>query len=198
MRHEKRNEKVLFTLISAGKYKGKKLELPSLDITRSTKSILKDSFFDSVQFEILGKNFVEVFGGSGSMGLEALSRGAKDIYFIERDHKAFEVLKKNARSLDASHTHLTLGDSFEVYPNVIDSVEGESYIYFDPPFDIRDGMQGIYEKVVSLIENTPKEKVAMIAVEHMTKMDMLDTIGVYKKKKQKKFGRSTLSFYIVE
>lgn len=193
-----KSDKVLYTQVSGGKYKGKKLELPSLGTTRSTKSILKDSFFDSIQFDILEKNFVEVFGGSGSMGLEALSRGAKDVYFIEKDNKAFSVLEKNAKRLDNQHTHLTLGDSFDVYPQVVEGVEGETYFYFDPPFDIRDGMEGIYDKVISLIENTPKEKVIMIVIEHMTKMDMPEKIGSFKKKKFKKFGRSALSYYIVE
>ncbi len=192
------SEKVLFTQISGGKYKGKKLALPSLETTRSTKSILKDSFFDSIQFDIIDKNFVEVFGGSGSMGLEALSRGAKEVYFIERDPKAYSVLKKNAASINPQHTHLTLGDSFEVYPTLITQIENESYLYFDPPFDIRDGMAGIYDKVIALIENTPKEKVIMIVIEHMTKMDMPEKIGLFKKKKFKKFGRSALSYYIVE
>jgi 16S rRNA (guanine(966)-N(2))-methyltransferase RsmD len=191
-------DKVLYTQISGGKYKGKKLALPSLDTTRSTKSILKESFFDSVQFEIVDKNFIEVFGGSGSMGLEALSRGAKEVYFIERDNQAYAILKSNANSLDTLHTHLHLGDSFELYPRVVEKMQGEGYFYFDPPFDIREGMSGIYDRVIALIENTPKEKVIMIVVEHMTKMDMPERIGPFRKKKFKKFGRSALSYYIVE
>ncbi len=190
-------DKKLFIQINGGKYKGKKITLPSLDTTRSSKSILRESLFNTIQFEIVDKNFVEVFGGSGSMGLEALSRGAKDVYFIEKDHDAYGVLKKNAASLDSTHTHLTLGDSFEVYEEVIKKLEGESYFYFDPPFDIRDGMEGIYDKVLDLIEKTPKEKVIMIVIEHMTKTTMPDTIGVYKKKKFKKFGRSALTYYEV-
>ena len=188
--------KTLYTQISAGKYKGKKLELPSLDTTRSSKSILKESFFDSVQFEIIGKNFVEVFGGSGSIGLEALSRGAKEVYFIEINQEAYQVLKRNTSALDAAHTHLTFGDSFKEYPRLMSEVvEGESYIYFDPPFDIRDGMAGIYEKVIALIASTPSQKVVMIAIEHMTKMDMPEVIGDFKKNKFKKFGRSALTYY---
>ena len=62
--------KPLYTTISAGKYKGKKLELPSLESTRSTKAILKGSLFDTLQYELIDNAFVEVFGGSGSIGLE--------------------------------------------------------------------------------------------------------------------------------
>lgn len=191
-------DKKLFIQINGGKYKGKKIELPSLDTTRSSKSILRESLFNTIQFEIVGRNFVEVFGGSGSMGLEALSRGAKDVYFIEKDHKAYAVLKRNAALLDSTHTHLTLGNSFEVYHDVLSKVVGESYLYFDPPFDIRDGMEGIYDKVISLIEKTPKEKAIMIVIEHMTKLTMPDAIGDFTKQKFKKFGRSALTYYEVE
>lgn len=190
-------DKKLFIQINGGKYKGKKITLPSLETTRSSKSILRESLFNTIQFDIVDKNFVEVFGGSGSMGLEALSRGAKDVYFIEKDHNAYAVLKKNASSLDSTHTHLTLGDSFEVYDEVIKRVDGESYFYFDPPFDIRDGMEGIYDKVLNLIEKTPADKVIMIVIEHMTKNTMPESIGVYKKRKFKKFGRSSLTYYEV-
>ncbi len=188
-------DKRFYIQINGGKYKGKKIALPSLDTTRSSKSILRESLFNTLQFDIVGKNFVEVFGGAGTMGLEALSRGAKDVYFIEIDEQAYATLKSNAASLDSEHTHVHLGDSFKIYDRVLLSVEGESYLYFDPPFDIRDGMEGIYEKVLELIEKTPAEKAIMIVIEHMTKANMPEQIGIYKKVKFKKFGRSALSYY---
>ena len=55
--------------IVAGKYKNKIINLPSSDTTRSTKSIMKESLFDTLQFDVVDENFVEVFGGSGSMRL---------------------------------------------------------------------------------------------------------------------------------
>ena len=190
--------KEIYTQIAAGRYKGKKLLLPSLSTTRSTKSIVKESFFNSIQFEIDGSIFVEVFGGSGSMGLEALSRGAKEVYFIERDKKAYDVLCKNARSIDANHTHPLLGDSFEEYPKLVEKIKEKTFFYFDPPFDIRDGMEGIYERVIELIKNTPKDIVIQIIIEHATSLDMPEVIGNFKQRKFKKFGRSALSYYEVE
>jgi len=86
--------KTLTTRIIAGKYKGKTLELPPLDTTRSSKSILKESFFNVIQYDIIDTIFVEAFGGSGSVGLEALSRGASHIYFseIDKDYTMFPLL----------------------------------------------------------------------------------------------------------
>ncbi len=187
--------------ITGGTYKGKKLESASLSTTRSTKSILKGSLFDTLQFDIIDQNFIEVFGGSGSMGLEAVSRGAKKAYFIERDNHAYKVLKRNCEMIDNMRTFALKGDSFEIYPKLIEEFAQKSeqaYLYFDPPFDIREGMEDIYEKVLSLIENTPKDIVVMIIVEHATGTKMPEVIGAFRQKKSKKFGKSSLSYYIVE
>ncbi len=188
-------KKEIYTQIIGGKYKGKKLLLASLNTTRSTKSILKESYFNTVQFDIVDRIFFEVFGGSGTMGLEAISREAKKAYFIEIDKKAYKVLNTNIKSIDENRCESFLGDSFELYKDVLKKIDEPSFIYFDPPFDIRENMQDIYEKTISLIENTPKEKVELIAIEHLSSRDFPDSIGEFKKKKKKKFGKSSLSYY---
>ena len=187
--------KKIYTNIMGGKYKGKKLELAPLSSTRSTKSILKESYFNTVQFDIVGKIFFEVFGGSGTIGLEAVSRGAKEAYFIEIDKLAFKTLNKNITSIDENRCQSFLGDSFELYANVLKNINEPAFIYFDPPFDIRENMQDIYEKTLHLIENTPKEKVELIAIEHISNRDFPAIIGAFTKTKEKKFGKSKLSYY---
>jgi 16S rRNA (guanine(966)-N(2))-methyltransferase RsmD len=188
----------LYIKINAGKYKGRKLSLPSNATTRSTKSILKGSFFDSVQYEIVDKSIVEVFGGSGSIGLEGLSRGASEAYFIEINREAYKILEKNCSMIDKDSCYTYFGDSFETYPKIAQNLadaKKKAYLYFDPPFDIRDGMSDIYEKVMTLIANTPNEIVEMIVIEHMSNRDMGEQIGNFKKIKSKKFGKSMLSYY---
>ena len=157
--------KNLFTTISAGKYKGRKIELPSLSSTRSTKAILKGSVFDTLQFDIVGETFVEVFGGSGSMGLEALSRGAKHAYFIEKNSAAYSILKKNCKLIDAQATTTLQGDSFTVLPTLFSQLTSKTYFYFDPPFSIREGMDDIYTKTVDLIASIPTSLTWQIIVE---------------------------------
>jgi 16S rRNA (guanine(966)-N(2))-methyltransferase RsmD len=143
--------KELYTHISAGRYKGKKLKLAPLVTTRSTKSILKESYFNTIQFDIVDSLFFEVFGGSGTMGFEALSRGAKESYFIEIDKKAYNTLQENAKKIDERSAKIFFGDSFLLYDEILKYIEEPSFIYFDPPFDIRENMQDIYEKTISLI-----------------------------------------------
>ncbi len=185
----------LFSTIIAGKYKGKKIALPSKSITRSTKSIIRGSIFDTLQFEIIDKNFVEVFAGSGSVGLEALSRGAKKAYFIEKDKDSYNILKKNCNSIDIKKCELYFGDSFKIYHELIKKLDAKTYLYFDPPFDIRDGMKDIYEKVFSLIKNTPTNITQMIILEHISNTQIPNHIGDYKLIKTKKFGKSSLSYF---
>jgi len=187
---------VLQTVINAGKYKGKKLCLPSLESTRSTKSILKGSFFNTFQNEMYDTFFIEVFGGSGSMGLEALSRGAKHAYFIEKDKNAFEILQKNCLNIDEKATTCLKGDSFIILPELISKITCKAFFYFDPPFSIREGMDTIYDKTIHLIASLPSSCVEVITIEHMSALSLPATIGSYTLKKSKKFGNSSLSYYM--
>jgi len=187
--------KPLFTTILAGSYKGKKIVLPSLESTRSTKSILKGSFFDSLQSDVVGQTFIEVFGGSGSMGLEALSRGAKHAYFLEKDAKAFEVLTRNCQSIDAQATTCLKGDSFLLLPTLFPNLTCKAFFYLDPPFSIREGMEDVYEKTLHLIASIPFSLVEMIAIEHMSSLCLPSQIGAYHLQKTRKFGNSSLSYY---
>jgi 16S rRNA (guanine966-N2)-methyltransferase len=84
--------------IIAGKHRGKKLYMANKETTRSSKNILKESVFNTLQFEVVDSIFVEVFAGTGSIGLEALSRGAKFAYFLEKDPHSFKVLEHNIKA----------------------------------------------------------------------------------------------------
>nr|WP_298027464.1 RsmD family RNA methyltransferase [uncultured Campylobacter sp.] len=108
----------LFTQISSGIYKGKKPALPALSSTRSTKSIVKGSFFDTWRAELRGAVFIECFGGSGAMALEALSNGAKNVYAIEKDAAAHKIMRKNFE-LFGLGANAILGDCFERLPEIL-------------------------------------------------------------------------------
>jgi 16S rRNA (guanine(966)-N(2))-methyltransferase RsmD len=190
--------KIFTTTIIAGDFKGKKIEIPDISTTRSSKSILKESFFNTIQFDIIDKNFVEVFAGSGSVGLEALSRGARQCYFMEYNKTAFRCLESNIKNTDPSRCHAFYGDSFEKFATVYVMVKRtgtKTYFYFDPPFSTRDGMDDIYDKTIALIESIEPEVCEMVVVEHMTNLDMPEHIGALEFVKRKKFGRSTMTYY---
>jgi len=191
--------KKLTKKIVAGKYKGKTLQLPSKTTTRSSKAIVLESFFNTLQFDIVDAVFVEVFSGSGSIGLEALSRGAKKIYFMERDRDALKVLKDNIALTDKSACEVFAGDSFKNITEVVARLKRakeRAYFYIDPPFSIREGMEDIYDKMIELIVSLPKEFVEMIIIEHMSGLEIPEKIGVFQTKKSKKFGNTTLTYLI--
>jgi 16S rRNA (guanine(966)-N(2))-methyltransferase RsmD len=189
--------KLFIKKIVSGKYKGVTLNLPSKTTTRSSKSIVLESFFNTIQFDIIDANFVEVFSGSGSIGLESLSRGAKNIKFMEKDKDALKVLKSNIAKTDSSACEVFSGNSFINIKNVLKSLNDESaYFYIDPPFSIREGMEDIYDKTMELIANLPRKNVTLIIVEHMTGLEIPQKLGVYYLKKSKKFGNTTLTYYI--
>jgi len=189
------NNEKLSTKILAGKYKNLSIDLPSLRSTRSTKTIMKESVFNTLQFDIVNEDFIEVFGGSGSMGLEALSRGAYHAYFFEKDKNAFKILKTNCTKISKNSTTCIYANSFHEFPKFIENYNKKAYFYFDPPFSIREGMEKVYQHTLDLIEIIPIEKSLMIIVEHMSNQTMPDKIGLYHIKKIKKFGKSSLTYY---
>ena len=194
--HKKFTKKII-----AGKYKGKLLNLPSKTTTRSSKSIVLESFFNTLQFDIVDANFVEVFSGSGSIGLEALSRGAKSIYFMEKDRDALKTLKANIAQTDPNRCSVYGGDSFENINAVVAKLKKtneDAYFYVDPPFSIREGMEDIYDKTMQLIANLPKEHVKMIIIEYMTGLEIPEILGAFSLRKKKKFGNTSLAYFSEE
>ena len=193
--------KAISKKIISGKFKGKTLKLPSKITTRSSKSIVLESFFNTIQFNIVDAVFVEVFSGSGSIGLEALSRGAEKIIFMEQDRDALKVLKQNISLMDPSSCEVFGGNSFvniDAVVKTLKKVGDEAYFYIDPPFSVREGMEDIYEKMIDMIASLPEECVKLIIIEHMTGLEVPQEIGAFSVKKSKKFGNTSLTYLDTE
>jgi len=191
--------RVVTKKIISGKFKNRSLRLPSKTTTRTSKAIVLESFFNTLQFDIVDANFVELFSGSGSIGLEALSRGAKNIIFMERDREALKILKDNIAQTDPNACEIFSGDTFCNIKSVLKTLQRKkesAYFYIDPPFNIREGMEDIYDKTMSLIASLPQDSVKLIIIEHMSGLEIPQTIGLFSMKKSKKFGNTTLSYYI--
>lgn len=187
----------LHTLIASGKYKGKKLLLPSLETTRSTKSIVKGCVFNVLRPHLRGTVFIEAFGGSGVMAAEALSNGATKAYAIELDKKAYEITLQNA-TIDKEF-YVIKGDSFELLPQLLMQLSREKnlklILYFDPPFDVREGFLGIYEKIFTLLQNLNLNQTQCIVLEYRSGLKLPQNLSHLTLFKIKKFGQSSLAFY---
>jgi 16S rRNA (guanine(966)-N(2))-methyltransferase RsmD len=187
--------------IISGKFKGRVLKLPSKTTTRSSKTIVLESFFNTLQFDIVDATFVEVFSGSGSVGLEALSRGAKKIMFMEKDRDALKTLKSNIAQTDPNSCEVFSGDSFTNINEVVAKLKktkADAYFYVDPPFSIREGMEDIYDKTMNLIASLPEGVVKMIIIEHMSGLEIPQKLGTFEITKSKKFGNTTLTYLHTE
>ena len=88
--------------IITGKAKGKKLEAPLGDSTRPTSDRIKEAVFSSIQFDTEDRVALDLFAGSGQMGLEAISRGARSCMFVDSERDVIELVKRNAQTVGFS------------------------------------------------------------------------------------------------
>ena len=162
--------------ITGGKYNGLKIIAPDESITRPTLSKVRMAVFNTLQalIDFENANFLDMFAGSGIMGLEALSRGFKNVTAIEKNPKVFKILEENYKKIGEKQ-NLIKGNSLKSIPQ-----EYFDVVYIDPPY-----FSGIYEQALAVM---PKCKI--IILEHATEIN----IENYELIKQKKYGDKFLSF----
>ncbi len=85
--------------IITGSAKGRKLKSLEGEATRPTSDRIKGAMFSSIQFDVEGRRVLDLFAGTGQLGLEAMSRGAQSATFVDLEREAMDVVKENARSL---------------------------------------------------------------------------------------------------
>lgn len=85
--------------ITGGEFGGRSLKVPKSDAIRPTQDRVREALFNILQFELPGADFLDLFAGSGAVGLEALSRGARSVTFVEANRRHLAVLKENIASL---------------------------------------------------------------------------------------------------
>lgn len=179
--------------VIAGTAKGRNLIAPEGLDTRPVTSKIKKALFSSWQFLIPDADFLDLFAGSGSMGIEALSRGAANVVFVEKSRRAVEVIKKN---LDACR----FTNGFQIcQDDVFDRLRllgnnGSSFdlIYLDPPFTVAEIFIPVME---SLAEADILKEDGIIGIRTPKEMELPDDFGKLHKFKKKKYGISTIHFY---
>ena len=150
--------------IIAGIFKGRKIKTPKSGSTRPTQAIVREAVFNICQNEIANSKFLDLYAGSGAVGLEALSRGAKAATFIEQDKTALSCIIGNIKLLDLEEKAKVLPLSLE---KGVEKLARENVtfdlIYIDPPYKavfnfsliealLREGSLVIYESGTSYVE----------------------------------------------
>lgn len=123
--------------IIGGQWKRRKLKFPATGDLRPTLGRVRETLFNWLAPMIHGAHCLDLFAGSGALGFEALSRGAAEVTFVERDRKAVEALKTNARMLSARPDVRQM--SAERYLD--GNTERFDLIFFDPPFADRTAQE---------------------------------------------------------
>lgn len=118
--------------IISGKYRGKKLLSPKNNTVRPTSDMIKESIFNTIQFDIQDSIFLDLFSGSGSMGIEAISRKAKFCYFIDSSKESINLINENLKTIKENNFKVLNKD----YKDAIIFLKNQifDYIFIDPPY----------------------------------------------------------------
>lgn len=120
--------------IISGFLKGRKIEGYHLERTRPTMNRVKESLFSMIQNEIENGICLDLFSGSGNLGLEAISRKAKRVYFNDMNKKAVQIIKKNINSFDVVNDSVILNMNYKKALQELKQVKFD-IIFLDPPYD---------------------------------------------------------------
>ena len=174
-----------FRIIS-GDFRGRKFSFPEVDGLRPTSGKIRETLFNWLQFDVLNKTVLDPFAGSGALSLEAISRGVKEVYVIEKDRKVYEKLKSNFKLLDRGHYTIINEDAMMHLAKPIQ--QSFDLVFLDPPF----AKNLLLETIEKLLNNHYINNQSQIYIESEYKIteDNLSPLinSHFKISKQKKSG----------
>ena len=149
--------------IIAGRYKRQKLQINPGLTTRPIVDRAKQKLFDRLESELKDARVLDVFAGTGSMGLESLSRGARSCVFIERDHRAHNLLRENVAHLGVEEETMcwrTDALRCSYFPKGLPELVPYRVIFFDPPYEMARGELKTDAKLYQALQRLAKENVS--------------------------------------
>jgi 16S rRNA (guanine(966)-N(2))-methyltransferase RsmD len=183
--------------IIAGTKKGMKLFSPRGDISRPILDRVKESFFSVLYKWDLpeGKRVADVFSGVGSMGLEALSRGAEMVTFVEKDMKIAQMLKRNIEKADfVEQSRVLRSDAFSAGATV---VGGRKYdaVFIDPPYPLTRDVSAD-SRLASMLEVVSMQVTdeAIVTVRTHKQVDLMERYGRFELLERRVWGNMAICF----
>lgn len=171
--------------IIAGEFRSRKLKsVPGLAV-RPTPDRLREALFNVIAPRLPGSVFVDAYAGSGAVGFEALSRGAKRVILIEKKQAALEVIRENAASLGISKEDVSIvrGHAGLLLANYHGDIA-----FVDPPYELA----GEYDLSLNALATTPCE---LVIAQHPSRHILPEEYGRMHKTRILKQGDNSLSFY---
>ncbi len=170
--------------VIAGEFRSRKLlSVEGLD-TRPTSDRLRETLFNVLQGEVEGSVFVDAYAGTGAVGIEALSRGAKQVVFIEKHREAVAVIEQNLASLKVGSRARVVKGAVALQLAGISA----DIVFLDPPYT-KEREYGAALEILG--ENPP----GLAIVQHSVRFALLDEYGRLRRTRSLKQGENALSFY---
>ena len=169
--------------IIAGAYKGRNLKSPPSMQVRPTSDRLRETLFNVIAPRIEDARYLDLCAGSGAVGIEALSRGARHVTFVDRSRKSCQLIESNVKLCRIPE------EQYEIYQMTAEdflrepSTESWDIVFFDPPY------KEDYLRTLELL------KAGLVVVEHHHKNELPQLIGSLHRFRVLKQGDSSLSFY---
>ena len=173
--------------IIAGSARGRKLFSPEGMDVRPTTDKVKESLFNIIQFEIPGARVLDLFSGTGQLGLEALSRGAESAVFLDNSRRSLDAVRKNLLQTGLQEKAEVICADTVLYLRSCKKTFDIAYL--DPPYQ-----QGLLQKTLPLLPAV-MSKSGVIVCEHPTEEQLPQEIGSFALKKNYKYGKIMISVY---
>ncbi|HJT89682.1 MAG TPA: 16S rRNA (guanine(966)-N(2))-methyltransferase RsmD [Bryobacteraceae bacterium] len=170
--------------VIAGEFRSRRLKSLPGPATRPTPDRLRETLFDILAPRIPGAVFLDGYAGTGAVGIEALSRGARHVYFLERNRAALEVIRENlaALGLEPRATVVT-GPVLLTLPRYPADI-----VFLDPPYDL----EREYATTFDVLAAAPPP---LVVIQHSIRLELPDASGSLLRARMVKQGDNALSFY---
>ena len=175
--------------IITGSAKGKKLVTLEGDATRPTSERIKEAIFSSIQFETEGRRVLDLFAGSGQMGIEALSRGANRAVFIDAREDACKIIRENIRRTKFENQASVIRSDYQEY--LRRCKEKFDIILLDPPYAevfLENALKSITE--IDILQSG-----GIIIAERPIEKELLFDFEGFMRSKDYKYGKTLLTIY---
>lgn len=173
------------TRITGGTFRGRTLAIPPG--VRPTESRVREALFSIWRGRVRGARFLDLFAGSGAVGLEALSRGAASVQFVEASRRVAGVIQANAVRLGGSDWQLLRA----TLPGVLERFEGSHFdlVFADPPYDFK-GYEQVIAETAGLLDPH-----GALAVEHSVRVSLPQQVERLELRDQRIYGESAVTIY---
>lgn len=186
--------------VISGTAGGRRLKTPEGMGTRPTTDQTREALFNILGYDVAGATFLDLFAGSGAVGIEALSRGASDVTLVEKDRRTAGILRENLETCGfQAKSHLRTSDVMAALRDLDAKGQSFDYIFMDPPYAEADtkSINHEYSDVLQFLSDScVAGNNCIIIVEHSYPIPQ--EIGSLKAYRSKRYGVSHLTFFSKE